>query len=78
MTCQILGYLGALAVGFYVLRSAEKEKALVRTVGKTVAWIVLVVGLGGLLCSAWCGAKCDGPSAGCAWSMKCHPEGEAK
>ena len=55
------------ALGWWVLRQGEKDGGLVRWAGRVVGWVLVVVGLGGFLCSAANHAKrlssCGGESA---------------
>jgi hypothetical protein len=60
MVHGFVGYLLALAVGYWVLTLAVKEKGRNQLVGKVIGWIIILVAAGGLLCKAtlcasWCG-----------------------
>ena len=44
---------GVAALGYWVLRHAEKDSGAVRWGGRAVGWMLLVVGLGGLLCGSY-------------------------
>ncbi len=47
---SIVGYLISLAVGYWLLTLAEKENGLVKTLGRVLAGIVIVVSLLGPIC----------------------------
>jgi hypothetical protein len=64
MTCKIVAYLFSLAVGYWVLTLADKEKNLNKKIGKWIGWIIIVVSICGMLCSAACCMSCRG-KAGC-------------
>ncbi|HOW27286.1 MAG TPA: hypothetical protein PK876_02115 [Elusimicrobiota bacterium] len=55
-------YLALLALGYWVLRHAEKEEQrLLKTVGRVVAGLILVISLFGVLCKTMttiCSSKC--------------------
>lgn len=44
--------LAAAALGYWVLRSAEKDGGYVRWAGRVVGWALIVFGLAGFLCGA--------------------------
>ena len=79
LTHRIVAYLIALAVGYWVMTLAEKEKDHVKTIGKVIAWIIIVISLVGpacmltsAVCHHVCGTACcsDGSSAdGCHHSF---------
>lgn len=48
---------GVAALGYWVLRSAEKDAGAVRWAGRVAGWVLLVVGLAGFVCGAVCHAK---------------------
>lgn len=65
-------YLLTLALGYWLLRVAEKEDSKrLKKVGRAVSWIILVVSFFGLLCKAaagFCRWKCPpGSKMGCPW-----------
>jgi hypothetical protein len=70
ITCKIVAYLFSLAVGYWVLTLADKEKNLNRKIGKWIGWIIIVVSVCGMLCAtAFCmkcraGANCNMPKWG--------------
>ncbi len=52
---KIAFLLIALALGYWVLNLAESNPNPMKLIGRFVAWIVLIVSVGGLICSAVCG-----------------------
>lgn len=56
--CPYIGTLGILvnllllAFGYWVLRKAVSDKGYSKWVGQSVAWIILLAGLGGIACKA--------------------------
>jgi hypothetical protein len=52
---KIAFLLVALALGYWVLTLAENQSPGLRTVGRVSGWVIMVVAVGGLLCSAVCG-----------------------
>lgn len=85
--------LVALALGYWVLTLADNQADRLKLIGRITGWLVMVVAVGGLLCSAFagmCGRKkmCATPGAmmgGCPMhkaAMMNHggaaPEPEAK
>lgn len=77
ITHRIVAYLISLAVGYWVLTLADKQKDLTKTIGRVIAWIIIAVSLIGPICvatSACCrhsrgGACCsaEGRWAGEGW-----------
>ena len=62
--------LGALAaLGYWVMRNAEKDGGYVRWAGRVVGWVLLVVGLAGFLCAS---ASHAFRRCGQGGLMKCH------
>lgn len=59
------GYLIGLAVGYWVLTHADKQKGHTKTIGQVVAWIILVVCLSGAVCKGYCRMKCDSDAQHC-------------
>ena len=57
---------GTAALGWWILRQAEKDASLTRWAGRAVGWALAIVGLGGFLCAAANHAKrlssCGGQS----------------
>jgi hypothetical protein len=74
ITCKIVAYLFSLAVGYWVLTLADKEKNLNKKIGKWIGWIVIVVSICGMLCSASFCMKCCSKS-GCGPSTWGCPMG---
>jgi hypothetical protein len=58
ITCKIVAYLFSLAVGYWVLTLADKEKNTNKTIGKWIGWIIIVVSVCGMLCAATFCMKC--------------------
>ncbi len=61
----------ALALGYWVLNQAENNPNPLKLVGRMVGWLILIVSLGGLVCSAMCGLckskkMCGGMKKECA------------
>lgn len=55
------------ALGYFVLRSTDKDGGLVKRAGQAVGWTLAVVGLAGFLCGSLSHAlKSCGARAGCA------------
>lgn len=78
LTCKIVAYLFSLAVGYWVLTLAAKEKGTLQKIGKALGWVIIVVSLCGPLCLAWCGMKC-GPKGGhCGSGYGCKMDGDGK
>lgn len=84
LTHKIVSYLVGLAVGYWVLTLADKQTGFTKTLGKVVAWVILVVSLMGPLCLGGKALFCHmNPScqysASCPWNGgmeggmgKCH------
>ena len=85
MVHGFVGYLLALAVGYWVLTLAVKEKGRNQLVGKVIGWVIILVAAGGILCkAAVCTSHCgkgrggwegchmgpDGSKAGCHGMMQ--------
>jgi hypothetical protein len=76
ITCKIVAYLFSLAVGYWVLALADKEKNLTKKIGKWIGWIIIVVSVCGMLCAtAFCmkccgGGKCNMTKWGCPMGSK--------
>ena len=68
ITCKIVAYLFTLALGYWILTLAEKEKNLNKRIGKWIGWIIMVVSICGCLCSAACHMCCHS-KPGCCSSM---------
>lgn len=69
------GYLIGLAVGYWVLTHADKQKGLTKTVGQVVAWAIMVVSLSGALCVGYCKMKCEPGGSHCAYMSGCPEKG---
>jgi hypothetical protein len=74
LTHRIVAYLIGLAVGYWVLTLAEKEKNFNKTLGKIIGGIIIVVSLIGPLCIAGkcMMGKCE-MGSGCCSSMSSCP-----
>jgi hypothetical protein len=73
MVYGLVGYLLALAVGYWVMTLAVKEKGRNQLVGKVIGWIIILVAAGGLLCKATlCVSSCG--KGGSGWDH-CGPGG---
>ena len=65
ITHRVVAYLISLAVGYWVLTLADKQKNLVKTVGLVIGWAIIVISALGPLCvagSMYCRSN----------SMECH------
>jgi hypothetical protein len=71
MTHHILGYMIGLALGYWVLTHADKQKGRTKTVGMVVAGIIMAVSIIGPLCMGLCHLKCPSGSSSCPYTMKC-------
>lgn len=71
VTHRIVAYLISLAVGYWVFTLAEKEKGFAKTLGKVVAWTILVVSLLGPLCLAGQAIVCHSGNASCSYAGNC-------
>jgi hypothetical protein len=71
MTHHIAAYLLTLAVGYWVLTLAEKEKGLNKKIGKFVGWAILIVSLVGPLCLAASCLVCHSRGDACSTSSSC-------
>ena len=69
ITHRIVAYLISLAVGYWVLTLAEKEKNTNKKIGKVVGWIIIVVSLIGPLCITGSRVFCHGSS--CSYMQSC-------
>ena len=67
-------YLITLAVGYWVLTLAGKEKGTSQKIGKTIGWIIIAVSLLGPLCMAACHMKCSSSSEQCQMMSHCPME----
>jgi hypothetical protein len=69
-TCKIAAYLFCMALGYWVLTLAEKEKGNNKKIGKVIGWVILVVSLAGPLCLAASALYCR-PGSACYSSSSC-------
>ena len=71
VTHQVVAYLVALAVGYWVLTLAGKEKGKNQLTGQVIGWAIIIVAAGGLLCSAVCRVYCHLKPDTCSYSASC-------
>jgi hypothetical protein len=71
LTHRIVAYLVGLAVGYWVLTLAEREKNFTRTVGKVIGWIIIVVSFFGPLCLTGSAIYCRTHADNCVYSPEC-------
>jgi hypothetical protein len=71
-THKIVAYLISLAVGYWVLTLADKQKNLTKTVGQVIAWAIISLSILGPLCIGYCRIKCQPTSASCPWMGHSH------
>ncbi len=71
VTHRIVAYLIGLAVGYWVLTLAEKEKSTNKTIGKVIGWIIIVVSFIGPLCLAGSAIYCHSHGDTCSYSTAC-------
>lgn len=71
VTHRILAYLIGLALGYWVLTHAEKEKKMLKTIGRIIGWIIIVVSFIGPLCLAGSAIYCRTHGDSCAYSTEC-------
>ena len=74
MTSRIVAYLFGLALGYWVLTLAEKEKNFNKKLGKTIGWVIIVVSILGPLCLAGSRVFCHAYSGSCAGAWACPYE----
>jgi hypothetical protein len=72
MTHHIAAYLISMAVGYWVLTLAAKEKGANQKIGKWIGWIIIVISLFGPLCIGACHVFCRSQSGFCNSSASCH------
>jgi len=65
LTHRIVAYLISLAVGYWVLTLAAKEKNTTRNIGLVIGWIIIAVSFIGPLCLAGSSIMCHEGSASC-------------
>lgn len=68
---HIVAYLIALAVGYWVLTLAVKEKGTNQKIGKVIGWFIIVVALGGMVCSTACRLCSHMRGDSCSYSSSC-------
>ncbi len=71
MEHKIVAYLISLAVGYWVLTLAGKEKGITQKIGKVIAWIIIVASLAGPLCMGACHLMCHSKMDACSTSAAC-------
>lgn len=71
LTHRILAYLIGLALGYWVLTLAEKEKNHTKTIGRAIGWIIIVVSFIGPLCLAGSALFCRSYGDHCSYSAQC-------
>ncbi|HUO58305.1 MAG TPA: hypothetical protein VMV05_09020 [bacterium] len=71
VTHRIVAYLISLAVGYWVLTLADKEKNNTKKIGQVIGWIIIVVSLIGPLCLAGSALRCHSNPAECYSSANC-------
>lgn len=76
MTYRILAYLIGLALGYWVLTLAAKEKGGNQKLGKVIGWVIIVVSLVGPLCLAGSCFYCSSHPYSCPLSMGCPMDGQ--
>jgi len=73
----------SLAVGYWVLTVSQNQSKALNLLGRILGALILIVSLGGLICSAVCGygqwKHCAMPHQECAYpmmkgGMPCHGE----
>jgi hypothetical protein len=64
----------SMAVGYWVLTLAAKEKSLNQKVGKVVGWVIIAVSLLGPLCVAGAAICCHRNMGACTY-MSCPMDG---
>ncbi|HJT24450.1 MAG TPA: hypothetical protein VJ873_07720 [bacterium] len=71
VTHRILAYLIGLALGYWVLTHAEKEKAKLKAIGRVIGWIIIVVSFIGPLCLVGGSIYCHTHGDTCTYSAEC-------
>jgi len=67
----ILPYLVGLALGYWVLTHAEREKATLKSIGKVIGWVIIVASVICPLCRAGAALYCRSHSDSCSYSSSC-------
>lgn len=65
------GLLLAAVAGYWVMERAERHKSGLKTVGKVLGAVIIVVSLLGVACAAWCGGKSCGHGKGMMMKGMC-------
>lgn len=68
-------YLISLAVGYWVLRTAEGDKGKIQKIGRWIGWVIVIASAGGFLCTTlyrWCAWQ-SGSKAYCPISSRMCP-----
>jgi hypothetical protein len=68
---KIVAYLISLAVGYWFLTLAGKEKGNNQKIGKVIGWIIIAVSLAGPLCLGACHLMCHSKMDACYSSTAC-------
>ena len=71
LTHRIVAYLFSLALGYWVLTLADKQKNLVKTVGMVVGWAIIVISALGPLCVVGSRMVCHSNPMACQSSWYC-------
>jgi len=71
MTHGIVAYLISLAVGYWVLTLASREKGNNQKIGKVIAWVIIVASLCGPLCMVCSRMRCASHPEACSYSSNC-------
>ncbi len=68
MAHKIVAYLISMAVGYWVLTLAAREKNDLQKIGKAIGWIIIVVSFFGPLCAVGSALVCHLRSSSCSYS----------
>ncbi len=71
MSHCILPYLVGLALGYWVLTHAEREKAILKTIGKVIGWVIIVASVLCPLGRAGSALLCHNHGMACSYSSNC-------
>jgi hypothetical protein len=77
VTHRIVAYLITLAVGYWVLTQAGKEKGMTQKIGKVIGWIIIAVSLAGPLCIGAGSLVCHAKGDDCAYNSSCPWHGHS-
>jgi len=75
---HILGYVIALAIGYWMRTLADQQKNFTKTLGKILSWIVIIVCLVGPFCRAVHHWRACHSSAACSSWKGCHGDSKDK